>query len=91
MWRCAVRRHATDLTSLVAGLVFVAIGVSYLVGVATDAQLEWRWVLPLALIVLGLAGLAGTVNLARNQRDQETGDDFPEPPPAAAPVGDDER
>jgi hypothetical protein len=85
-----VRRHATDITSLVAGLVFVVIGVSYLVGVATDAQMEWRLVLPLALIGLGLAGLAGTVNLARHQRDRVTGDDLPEPPPAAAPVGDDE-
>ena len=30
-----MRRHELDLTSLVAGLVFVAIAVAYLVGEAT--------------------------------------------------------
>lgn len=70
-----MRRHAIDVTSLVAGLVFVAIGVTYLVGVATDVRIEWRWVLPLALIGLGLLGLASTVNQARRQRRRDADDE----------------
>jgi hypothetical protein len=85
-----VRRHTTDLTSLVFGLVFVAIGMAYLVGVATDAHVEWRLVVPLTLIGLGLAGLAGTLYQARHQRERDAGEHLPEPPPAAAPGPDDE-
>ena len=81
-----MRKHATDLTSLIAGLVFVAIGVSYLVAVATDARIEWRWVLPLGLIGLGLAG---TINQARQHRtrDDDAESDFAEElqPPVPAP------
>jgi hypothetical protein len=80
-----VRRHAADLTSLIAGLVFVGIGTAYLVGVLTDVRIEMRWVLPLGLIGLGLAGLAGTVSQARRHRIREHDEDFvsspPEPPP----------
>jgi hypothetical protein len=56
-----VRRHDIDLTSLVAGLVFVAIATAYLVGEYTDVHVGWRWLLPVALIGLGLAGLAGSL------------------------------
>jgi hypothetical protein len=85
-----VRRHATDLSSLIAGLMFVAIGVSYLVAVATDVRIEWRWVLPLGLIGLGLAGLAGTINQARHQRTsaetvESSSAEEPEPAPERGP------
>jgi hypothetical protein len=56
-----VRRHDLDLTSLVAGLVFVALAAVYLVGSLTDVHIGWRWVLPLLLIGLGVAGLAGSL------------------------------
>jgi hypothetical protein len=62
-----MRRHELDLTSLVAGLVFVGIAVAYLIGEWTDAHVSAGWVLPLGLIGLGLAGLAGT--LRRGLRD----------------------
>lgn len=62
-----MRRHELDLTSLVAGIVFVAIAAAYLVGEATDVHVSAGWVLPLGLIGLGLAGLAGT--LRRGLRD----------------------
>lgn len=63
------RRRSVDLTALVAGLVFLAFGLAVL---ADEAQvlsfdLELRWVWPLALIGLGLAGLlSGT-----RRRDHE--------------------
>ncbi|MCU0264521.1 MAG: hypothetical protein MUC45_00160 [Actinomycetia bacterium] len=60
-----MQRHDLDLTSLVAGLVFVAIAVAYLVGALTDVRVDGAWVLPLGLIGLGVAGLAGSVARAR--------------------------
>jgi hypothetical protein len=62
-----MRKHELDLTSLVAGLVFVAIAVAYIVGEYSDVVVNAGWVLPLGLIGLGLAGLAGT--LRRGLRD----------------------
>jgi hypothetical protein len=56
-----VRRHELDLTSLIAGLVFVGVAVAYLVGTYTDTRIGAGWLLPIALIGLGLAGLAGAV------------------------------
>jgi hypothetical protein len=56
-----VRKHELDLASLIAGLVFVAIATAYLVGAFTDVHVSGAWILPLALIGLGAAGLAGTL------------------------------
>ena len=71
-----MRRHELDLTSLVTGLVFVAIAVAYLVGQYTNLDVSAGWVLPLGLIGLGLAGLTGSVR--RGLRGSPA-----EPPPAA--------
>jgi H+/Cl- antiporter ClcA len=74
-----MRRHAFDPISLVTGLVFLAIAVTYLVAAATGAHVSAGWVLPLGLIGLGLAGLAGSLRRGlRGQRDDE---------PVAQPVG----
>jgi hypothetical protein len=62
-----MRRHELDLTSLIAGLVFVAIAAAYIVAEYSDVVVNAGWVLPLGLIGLGLAGLAGT--LRRGLRD----------------------
>jgi len=76
-----MRRHDLDLTSLVAGLVFVAIAVTYAVGSYTHTHVSAGLVLPLGLIGLGLAGLAGTVR--RSLRDSRVP---VEPAPGPAPV-----
>jgi hypothetical protein len=85
-----MRRHELDLTSLVAGVVFVAIAVAYLVGEATDVRVSAGWVLPLGLIGLGLAGLAGTVR--RGLRDSRPADvataPLEAPDDVADPAGD---
>jgi hypothetical protein len=73
-----MRRHPLDLTSLLAGLVLVSIGVAYLVSALTDQRLDPRWMLPIALIGLGVAGLAGS--LTRGGRDRAELAD-PEQPP----------
>jgi hypothetical protein len=56
-----VRKHDLDWTSLVAGLVFVGLAAAYLVAAYADVTISAGWVLPLALIGLGLAGLAGSL------------------------------
>jgi hypothetical protein len=56
-----VSRHEADFGALLAGLVFVAVGIAYLFDVRPDFDVDGRWILPLVLIGLGLAGLAGTL------------------------------
>lgn len=56
-----MKRHSPDWTSLVAGVTFCAIALAYLGGVATHRVLELRWIAPILLIGLGLAGLAGSL------------------------------
>jgi hypothetical protein len=56
-----VRRHELDLFSLIAGLAFVAVAVGHLLDVATDLDFDGRWVAPIVLVTLGVAGLAGVL------------------------------
>jgi len=55
-----MRRHPFDILSFVAGALFVALGIAFLVthgDVVEDAH--WLW--PAALLTLGAAGLASTL------------------------------
>ncbi|HEY0870347.1 MAG TPA: hypothetical protein VGD55_08105 [Acidothermaceae bacterium] len=72
-----MKRHEPDWTSLIAGVTFCAIAVAYLGGEITHRSLELRWVLPMLLIGLGVAGLAGTLVRARR---------LSEPAPAEMPT-----
>jgi hypothetical protein len=64
-----MKRHEPDWTSLIAGITFCAIALAYLGGEVTHRSLELRWVVPMLLIGLGLAGLAGTLVRARRMSD----------------------
>lgn len=66
-----MRRHELDLTSLVAGLVFVGIAVAYLIGAYTKVRVDAGWVLPIGLVGLGLAGLGGTLRAGLRSGDQD--------------------
>ena len=66
-----MRRHDLDLTSLLAGAVFVAIAAVYLLGAATGTTIDGTWELPLALIALGLAGLVGGLGRALRKPDEQ--------------------
>lgn len=76
-------RHSMDPVSLVAGLVFAAVAVVYLIATQTDMNVDGRWVLPLALIGLGIGGVLGALNTAARQRrsriDELTNADDAEP------------
>jgi UDP-N-acetylmuramyl pentapeptide phosphotransferase/UDP-N-acetylglucosamine-1-phosphate transferase len=63
-----VRRHRADLTSLLAGLVFLAIAVVYLVASQNGTRPDPAWVLALGFLGLGAAGLIGSVWAARRDR-----------------------
>jgi hypothetical protein len=56
-----VNRHRTDWTTLIAGVTFCAIATAYLGADISNRTLEVRWIVPLLLIGLGVAGIAGTV------------------------------
>lgn len=64
-----MKRHEPDWTSLIAGVTFCAIAVAYLGGEVTHRSLELRWVVPMLLIGLGIAGLAGTLVRAHRMSD----------------------
>ena len=64
-----MKRHEPDWTSLIAGVTFCAIALAYLGGEVTHRSLELRWVVPMLLIGLGIAGLAGTLVRARRLSD----------------------
>jgi hypothetical protein len=65
----SMKRHEPDWTSLIAGVTFCAIALAYLGGEVTHRSLELRWVLPMLLIGLGIAGLAGTLVRAHRMAD----------------------
>lgn len=54
-------RHPFDLLSFVAGLLFGALAVAYAIGAYADVRLDPRYLLPLGLVVLGAAGVAGSI------------------------------
>jgi cytochrome c oxidase subunit IV len=67
-----VRKHPIDLFSLISGLLFTGFAVAYIVGAYTDVRLDARLALPLVLVGLGLAGLAGAM-VAQRRSDQRVG------------------
>ena len=66
-----MRRHELDLTSLVAGLVFIGIAVAYLIGSYTSLRIDAGWVLPMGLVGLGVAGLAGSLRVGLRRDDAD--------------------
>jgi uncharacterized membrane protein (UPF0136 family) len=67
-----MRRHDTDLVSLISGVVFALVAVAYLLSAAADEGLDLAWLAPLALVGLGVAGLAGAL---RGSGDDASRDD----------------
>ena len=58
-------RHERDAVSLMAGLLLVLVGGLYLLTDLTTLDLDARWVAPLVLIAVGVAGLASSVRGTR--------------------------
>ena len=64
-----MRRHDLHLVSLVAGVVFVGLGLSALVADSAAVSLDWRWLWPPILIGAGVAGLVAS----RPKSDDDSG------------------
>jgi multisubunit Na+/H+ antiporter MnhE subunit len=77
-----MRRHATSWTSLIIGVTFAAIAVAYLSAAIDDRTLQARWVLPILLIGLGVAGIAATALRIRGLAPTTRSDDEAAQPPA---------
>ena len=52
-----MQRHELDPFSLVGGLLFAVLGVLFLLDGAGSVDIKPRWVWPLVLIALGVAGV----------------------------------
>jgi hypothetical protein len=80
-----MKRHEPDWTSFVAGATFCVIALTYLGGELTHRSVELRWMIPILLIGLGLAGLAGTLVRARRISAQSQDAPLLTPPDADEP------
>ena len=49
-----MKRHAFDPFSFVLGLSFAALGLFFLIGDRTAADIGWDWMWPIPVVVLGL-------------------------------------
>jgi uncharacterized membrane protein YedE/YeeE len=78
-----MKRHSTDMVSLVFGLLFVAVAVWWMVGDPAHVGVTAGW---LAVGVLGAVGLIGLATAATRRRAAPAGDPAP---PADFPFGTD--
>ena len=77
-----MRRHDLDWVSLVAGLVFLAFAVAYVVVSLTDVTLDPRVVWPVVLIALGAAGVATAITATAREERAFAGRAEEQPPDA---------
>jgi len=56
-----MNRHDLDWFSLFAGLLFAGLGTAFLIDSFGTHSADLAWVLPIALIVFGLAGVVSTI------------------------------
>lgn len=64
-----MKRHAFDPTSFVLGLAFAALGLFFLVGDRTAADIGWKWMWPVPLVVLGLLFVISATRRVMAQRE----------------------
>lgn len=64
-----MRRHPLDVFSLLSGLVMLAFAAAFVVGQYTTLELDGRLVVPVLLVGLGVAGLAGAL-VAQRRSDR---------------------
>ena len=80
-----MKRHPFDLTSFLFGAVFGGAAAAYLLADQLAWDVDGRWVLPIALIVLGVAGIAGAVGgLWPSRADSASDAELTDAPDSAA-------
>jgi hypothetical protein len=66
-----MKRHAFDMTSFLFGIVLGAAAVAFLLADQLSWDVDGRWVLPAALILLGVVGIAGAFSGLRPNADSD--------------------
>ncbi len=66
-----MKRHPFDLTSFIFGAVFGGAAAVYILADQLAWEIDGRWVLPVALILLGVAGIAGAVGGLRSSANND--------------------
>jgi hypothetical protein len=69
-----MKQHAFDATSFIFGIVLGAAGIGFLLAEQYDWDVDGRWVLPAALIALGVAGIVGAISGLVPRRQSDTAD-----------------
>jgi len=85
-----MKRHAFDATSFIFGVVLGAAGIGFLLAEQYEWNVDGRWVLPAALIALGVAGIAGAISGLLPRGDSEA-DDTLDPEDADPSTATDDR
>ncbi|MDT0304423.1 hypothetical protein [Streptomonospora wellingtoniae] len=68
-----MRRRRTDWGSLIAGLLFIALGTAFVVSGPSRWGFEAVWIVPVLAVGLGIAGIARALAASRDRRDQQEG------------------
>jgi cytochrome c-type biogenesis protein CcmH/NrfF len=82
-----MKRHEFDPTSFVLGLAFAALGLFFLLGDRTAADIGWKWMWPVPLVLLGLLFVISATRRVMAQGDvvSESADAEVEPPDEVEP------
>jgi hypothetical protein len=82
-----MKRHEFDPTSFVLGLAFAALGLFFLLGDRTAADIGWKWMWPVPLVLLGLLFVISATRRVMAQGDvvPESADAAVEPPDEIEP------
>jgi hypothetical protein len=79
--RARMKSHPLDAFSLVAGLLFVAVGALVTIDASASRDVDPRWILAVLLVGLGLAGVLGSLDWSRRSREPAEGDSEAPPDP----------
>ena len=77
-----LKSHPFDAFSLVTGLLFAVLGVLVAVDASANRDVDPRWIVAVLLVGLGLAGVLGSIDWSRRNREpaEDDSEDPPDPP-----------
>ncbi|MEY9215239.1 hypothetical protein NI17_015860 [Thermobifida halotolerans] len=65
-------RRSADWASLVAGLLFVLLGLAFVFSGTTAGEFNVLWVLPVLAVGLGLVGVVRSLTRSRDRSDRRS-------------------
>lgn len=70
-----MRRRRTDWGSLIAGILFIALGAAFIIAGPSRWGLDAVWTVPVLAVGLGVAGIARALAASRDRRRLPEGRD----------------